>query len=55
MSAQHDDFVFLVGAGDFGDGVVLHGIVIIESIGNIRFERHIFFLLQQPGDASPRF
>ena len=53
MRAQHDHFIFLVGAGNFGDGVVLHRIVIVESIGDVQFERDIFFLLQQARDARP--
>ena len=53
VRAQHDDFIFLVGAGDFRDGVVLHGIVVVESVGDVQFERDFFFLLQQARDAGP--
>jgi hypothetical protein len=53
MRTQHDDFIFLVGAGDFGDGVVLHGIVVVKGAGDVQFERDVLFLLQQAGDARP--
>ncbi len=53
VSAEHDDFIFLVGAGNFGDGVVLHGVIVVEGVGDVQFERDVFLLLQQTGDASP--
>ena len=55
MRTQHHDFVFLVfiGARNFGDGVVLHGIVVVESVGDVQFKGHVFLLLQQAGDARP--
>src|ERR1700722_4212293 len=53
MRAQHYEFIFLVGARNFGNGVVLHSIVVVESTGNVEFEGHIFFLLQEPRDAGP--
>ena len=53
MRAEHDDFIFLVGAGNLGDGVVLHGVVVVEGVGDVEFERDVFFLLQQAGDAGP--
>ena len=53
VRAEHDDFIFLVGAGNFGDGVVLHGVVVVESVGDVQFEGDVFFLLQQAGDAAP--
>jgi hypothetical protein len=39
VGAEHHDFVFFVGARNFGDGVVLHGIVVVESVGDVQFER----------------
>src|SRR5579862_8337699 len=53
MGAEHDDFIFLVGTGNFGDGVVLHGIVIVESIDDVQFERDVLFFLQKACDAAP--
>ena len=53
VRAQHDDFIFLVGAGNFGDGVVLHGIVVVEGVGDVQFEGDVFLLLQQARDAGP--
>ena len=53
VSAQHDDFVFLVGARDLSDSVVLHGIVVVEGVGDVEFEGDFFFLLQQASDAAP--
>src|ERR1019366_7302465 len=51
---HHDDGArAVVGAGDFGDGVVLHGIVVVEGAGDVPFERDVLFLLQQAGDARP--
>ena len=34
---------FLSVRRNFGDGVVLHGIVVVESVGDVQFERsHLF-------------
>ncbi len=53
VGAEHDDFIFLVGAGDFGDGVVLHEVIVVESVDDVELERDVFFLLQEAGDAGP--
>src|SRR5208283_3045666 len=53
VCAQHHELIFLVRARNLGDGVVLHRIVIVESVGNVQLERDILLLLQQPRDASP--
>ena len=53
VRAEHDDFIFLVGAGNFGDGVVLHGVIVVESVGDVEFEGDILFLLEQASDAGP--
>ena len=45
VCAQHDDFIFLVGAGNFGDDVVLHGVIVVESIGDVQFEGDVLLLL----------
>jgi hypothetical protein len=37
-SAEHDDFVVQVRAGNFADDVVSHGIVVIEARGDVHFE-----------------
>jgi hypothetical protein len=53
MRAQHHDFIFLVGAGDFGDGVVLHGIVVVESVGRSVRERRLSFAAAGARFAGP--
>ena len=57
MRPQHHHFIFLVfiHARNFGDGVVLHGIVVVKSVGDVQFQRDIFFLLKKPRDARPVF
>ena len=53
MGSQHHYFVFFVGAGNFGERVVLGHRVVVEIVLDIQFQLHVFLLLQQPGNAGP--
>src|SRR5581483_3483444 len=53
MRPEHDDLIFLIAAGNLGNGVVLHGIVIVESVRDIHFQGHFLLLIEQAGDAVP--
>ena len=53
MPTEHHDFVFLVGAGNFSNGVPLRHRVIVEIIFNIERQLDILLLIQQPRDSAP--
>jgi hypothetical protein len=36
MGAEHHEFIFLVRSRKLGNGVVLHGIVVIESVDDVQ-------------------
>ena len=55
MRTEHHDLVFLVfiRAGNFGDGVVLHWIIVVKGVIDVQFQGDVFVLLQQSSDARP--
>ncbi len=55
MGADHHDFVFLVGAGNFGDGVVLHGVVVVEGVRDVQLDFDVLLLLEQASHSIPLF
>ena len=46
MRANHYHFIFFVGARDLSDGVVLHRIIIVKSIGDVKLQLDVFLVLQ---------
>ena len=53
MRANHHHFIFFVGARNLTDGVVLHRIVVVKSIGDVKLQLDVFLVLQQSRDAVP--
>src|SRR5580658_2597456 len=51
MAAEHDDFIGLIGAGNFRDSVVAGLALGINMIDDIELELHIVAIRDQPFDA----
>ena len=51
VSAQHDELVFQVGAGDLGDRVISHQVVVMELDREIDGHLDLFALFAHPDQA----
>ena len=55
MGPDHNDFLLLVRAGNFGNGVVLLIVVVVELVHDIQLQFDVLLLRQKARDSIPLF